>query len=137
MHQKEESIIDERGRKEKLAGKSFRDMVKYYVRTLTVAQIANQMADILDGMEGTPRKIGEWAAVGFSALAQEKRFWKRDWLEVADEIRSTSSTYFQRLGETPSEEALLDIVQIVVLSLAYAEKSKKALDKRSIIRKTI
>jgi hypothetical protein len=137
MHQKGELIIDGKGRKEKFAGKSFRDIVKYYVRTLTVAQIANQMADILDGMESTPKRIGEWAAVGFSSLAQEKKFWKRDWLEVADEIRSTSSTYFQRLGEAPSEEALLDIVQIVVLSLAYAEKSKKALDKSTIIRKTI
>lgn len=129
--------IDERCRKEKFAGKPFREMVKYYVRTLTVAQIANQMADILDRMESTPRKIGEWAAVGFSTLAKEKSFWKRDWVEVADEIRTTSSTYFQRLGETATEETLLDIVQIVVLSLAYAEKSKKTLDKSSIIRRTI
>lgn len=93
------------------------------------------MADTLDRMEKTPRRIAEWAAVGFATLAREKVFWKRDWIEVAEEIRSTSSTYFQRLGVSPSEEVLLDIVQVVVLSLAYTEKSNKTLDKSSIIRK--
>ncbi len=100
-----------------------------------MGQIANQLADILDRMEDTPRKIAEWAALGFATLIKEKRFWKRDWIEVAEEIRSTSSTYFRRLGVIPSEEALLDIVQVVVLSLAYSEKSNKVLDKKSIIRK--
>lgn len=135
MHQKRGSPIDETSRREKFAGKPFREIVKYYVRTLSVGQIANQMADILDGMDATPRKIAEWAAVGFATLAKEKVFWKRDWIEVADEIRFTSSTYFQRLGEAPTEEILLDIVQVVVLSLAYTEKSNKSLDKSLIIRK--
>jgi hypothetical protein len=88
-------------------------------------------------MEDTPRKIAEWAALGFATFIKEKRFWKRDWVEVAEEIRSTSSTYFRRLGAVPTEEVLLDIVQVVVLSLAYSEKSSKALDKRSIIRKSL
>lgn len=88
-------------------------------------------------MDDTPRRIAEWAVLGFATLVKEKRFWKRDWIEVAEEIRSTSSTYFQRLGAVPTEEALLDIVQVVVLSLAYSEKSNKTLDKRSIIRKVL
>lgn len=135
MHQKGEHPIDEGGRREKFVGKPFREIVRYHVRTLTVGQIANQLADILDGMEKTPRRIAEWAATGFATLAKEKAFWKRDWIEVADEIRSTSSAYFQRLGVASSEEVLLDIVQVVVLSLAYTEKSNKTLDKSSIIRK--
>lgn len=109
--------------------------MRYYIRTFTVGEIANQLADILGKMEDTPRRIAEWAALGFATFAKEKAFWKRDWVEVAKEIRSTSSAYFQRLGTVPTEEALLDIVQIVVLSLAYSEKSNKTLDKNSIIRK--
>jgi hypothetical protein len=136
MHGKGECPIDEYSRREKFAGKRFREIVRYYVRTLSVGQIANQIADILDRMEGSSRRIAEWAAIGFATFAKEKAFWKRDCIEVADEIRSTSSAYFQRLGESPTEEILLDIVQVVVLSLAYTEKSNKTLDKSSIIRKT-
>lgn len=135
MQRKKKTSIDESGQKERLAGKPFKEIVRYYTRAFTVGQIANQLADILDRMEDTPRKIAEWAALGFATLIKEKPFWKRDWIEVAEEIRSTSSTYFQRLGATPTEEVLLDIVQVVVLSLAYSEKSNKALDRRSIIRK--
>lgn len=135
MHKKGEPSIDETNRREKFAGRPFREIVKYHIRTLTVGQIANQLADILDRMDNIPRRIAEWAAVGFATMAKEKVFWKRDWIEVADEIRTTSSTYFQRLGVAPSEEVLLDIVQVVVLSLAYSEKSNKTLDKSSIIRK--
>jgi hypothetical protein len=135
MHHKGEFSIDESSRKDKFAGRPFREIVKYYIRALTVGQIANQLADILDRMENMPRRVAEWAAVGFATLAKEKVFWKRDWVEVADEIRSTSSTYFERVGVSPSEETLLDIVQVVVLSLAYTEKSNKTLDKSSIIRK--
>lgn len=134
MHQKGASI-EETSRKEKFAGKPFRQVVKYYIRTLTVGQIANHLADILDAMESVPRRVAEWAAVGFATLAKEKAFWKRDWIDVANEIRATSSAYFRRLGVVPSEEVLLDIVQVVVLSLAYAEKRDKTLNKSSIIRK--
>jgi hypothetical protein len=136
MHEKGSGPIDESSRREKFAGKPFKEIVRYYVRTLSVGEIVNQMQDILERMENTPRKIAEWAAVGFATLTKEKAFWKRDWTEVADEIRSTTSTYFQRLGQVPSEEMLLDIVQVVVLSLAYTEKSKRTLDKSLIIRKT-
>jgi hypothetical protein len=135
MQQKEGMQIDEGSQKEKLAGKPFREIVKYYIRAFTVGQIASQLGETLDTMEETPRRIAEWAALGFATLAKEKAFWKRDWVEVAAEIRATASTYFRRLGTVPTEETLLDIVQVVVLSLAYAEKSNKSLDKSLIIRK--
>jgi hypothetical protein len=106
--------------------RTFRSLIEYYVKEYSAGQIANQLCDVMDGLNiPTHAEAAQWTIDAVRNMAEERAFWKQDCVKVLGDIRSTALSYFERQKVDPSDDVLFEIVQAVVLDIAVKPRDEK------------
>ncbi len=106
--------------------RTFKAFIDYYARQYSVGQIANQLCDVMDGLSSPLHaEAAQWTIDAVRNLAEDRTFWKQDCVQVFGDIRSAARSYFERQKVEPSDDALFDIVQAVVLNFAVKLQDEK------------